>query len=234
MSDAIAEALTEIANKQLTTRIKELEAEVNAMRARKRACAEREGKMYDRVKAADGEIERLRRECNALIACRHGEQRCYECPDLKCCDNMAVEAADAARGSKGETMTPEERIESRKICDAASPGPWEYWDNRGRPFWSSDKPKDFGYPPAGIIDGELNQGVQIGKSCDVNRPADCQFVAHARTALPAALDALEELEAAIERLRAALLEAAEMTEFENDRTLIYNHCKQAAEAAGGK
>ena len=31
-------------------------------------------------------------------------------------------------------------------------------------------------------------------------------------------------------LRLALHEAAEMTEHEADRTLIFNHCKQAAEA----
>ena len=98
-------------------------------------------------------------------------------------------------------MTPEERIESRKMCDAATTGPWEYWDNRNKPFWTSAKPQGLGHPPAGIIQGNLNQGTQIGKSCVVNRPADCQFVAHARTALPAALDALDALEVEIKRLR---------------------------------
>ena len=37
------------------------------------------------------------------------------------------------------------------------------------------------------------------------------------------------LSADLARLREALLEAAEMTEHETDRTLIYNHCKQSAE-----
>lgn len=37
----------------------------------------------------------------------------------------------------------------------------------------------------------------------------------------------------VKRLRVALTEAAEMTEHEQDRTLIYNHCKQAATAEKG-
>ena len=36
----------------------------------------------------DRQIKRLRAEQDALIACRHGEQRCHECPDTKCGDNM--------------------------------------------------------------------------------------------------------------------------------------------------
>ncbi len=35
-----------------------------------------------------------------------------------------------------------------------------------------------------------------------------------------------------ERLQDALHEVAEMIEHEADRTLIYNHCQQAAEAEG--
>ena len=39
---------------------------------------------------------------------------------------------------------------------------------------------------------------------------------------------IEALEAEIERLRRALNDAAEMSEHD-DRTLIYNHCKQSVE-----
>ena len=38
----------------------------------------------------------------------------------------------------------------------------------------------------------------------------------------------------VDRLREALQEAAEMTEHEADRTLIYNYCKQAVEAEEGE
>ncbi len=41
---------------------------------------------------------------------------------------------------------------------------------------------------------------------------------------------LNVAEAEVDHLTAALLEAAEMTEVEADRTLIYNHCCQAVEA----
>lgn len=39
------------------------------------------------VKQAD-KTERLRVERDALLACRRGEQRCHECPDTQCADNM--------------------------------------------------------------------------------------------------------------------------------------------------
>jgi len=42
-------------------------------------------------------IERLQKERDALLACRHGEQRCSDCPDTECCDNLS-EAAEAAGG----------------------------------------------------------------------------------------------------------------------------------------
>jgi hypothetical protein len=34
------------------------------------------------------EIDRLTRERDALLSCRQGDQRCHECPDVKCVDNM--------------------------------------------------------------------------------------------------------------------------------------------------
>lgn len=54
-------------------------------------------KQDDRCKAciqAEIDIERLERERDALLACRHGDQRCFECPDTKCCDNLNQEAKD--------------------------------------------------------------------------------------------------------------------------------------------
>lgn len=42
------------------------------------------------------------------------------------------------------------------------------------------------------------------------------------------------LEAEVGRLREALREAARMTDFEEDRTLIHNHCMQAVEATAAE
>lgn len=52
--------------------------------------------------------------------------------------------------------------------------------------------------------------------------------------LDEAIERIDELEAQNKQLKQALADAAEMTEYEENRTLIYNHCKQAAEAAGEK
>ncbi len=42
-----------------------------------------------------------------------------------------------------------------------------------------------------------------------------------------AANEIQRLRAEVKRLRSALREAAEMTEHEADRTLIYNHCMDA-------
>ncbi len=50
--------------------------------------------------------------------------------------------------------------------------------------------------------------------------------------VPGSLTRAIVAEAEIRRLREALQEAADMTEHESDRTLIFNHCMEAAEAGG--
>lgn len=35
---------------------------------------------------------------DVLLACRHGDQRCFECPDTTCCDNLN----EAAKGERDE------------------------------------------------------------------------------------------------------------------------------------
>ncbi len=69
-------------------------------------------------------------------------------------------------------MNRKEREESRRICEAATPGPWE---------------RDV------IIVRSLSvpEGITIA---DYMRPQDAAFIAHARTALPAALDEIDRLE----------------------------------------
>ena len=48
-----------------------------------------------RERLASAEAER-----DVLLACRHGDQRCFECPDTKCCDNLN-EAAKGGRDVSG-------------------------------------------------------------------------------------------------------------------------------------
>lgn len=38
------------------------------------------------------EIDQLRNERDALLACRHGDQRCFECPDTTCGDNLKAKS----------------------------------------------------------------------------------------------------------------------------------------------
>lgn len=76
-----------MAEKQKLT-IRELRREVERLR---KECLE----LAEDRHAAIAEVERLRRERDALLACRHGDQRCHECPDAECGDNTR-KAAQAA------------------------------------------------------------------------------------------------------------------------------------------
>lgn len=61
------------------------------------------------------DIERLATERNTLLACRRGDQRCHECPDTGCADNM--------RESAELTRLREENADLRmQLIDA---GVWE-------------------------------------------------------------------------------------------------------------
>jgi len=51
------------------------------------------------IERLQADNKRLRRERDALLACRRGEQRCHECPDTKCGDNEAAEAGEESDGS---------------------------------------------------------------------------------------------------------------------------------------
>ena len=42
-----------------------------------------------RIADLEAEINRLTRERDVLLACRRGQQRCHECPDIECLDNNA-------------------------------------------------------------------------------------------------------------------------------------------------
>jgi hypothetical protein len=79
-------------------------------------------------------------------------------------------------------MTVDEIIrEGRELCEKATPGPWEYesgdtWDASG-------------------VSGPMkrtNRGRETPIVCNTSYDVDGNFIARARTLLPAALDALEE------------------------------------------
>ena len=71
-----------------------------------------------------------------------------------------------------------------KRCEAATPGPWEFTDG----FYGWDS----GVFPVGCED-KLNQSIFANNGHGNGDPtqADAEFIAHARSDLPAALEALE-------------------------------------------
>lgn len=83
-------------------------------------------------------------------------------------------------------MTKEERKQSRAICDAATSGPWKI-DKKGR-----YEDHDECYVQLADDDMAINDFIVEG--C---RYENADFIAHARTALPAALDALDKMDAQI-------------------------------------
>lgn len=104
-------------------------------------------------------------------------------------------------------MTPEERQAARARCEAATPGPWEKYDqNDGMEMvfgalWCiandayMNPPDEDSDDPWEAVDIMIATGIE----------ADADFIAAARTDLPAALDALDAKDAEIERLRKLLL-----------------------------
>lgn len=102
-----------------------------------------------------------------------------------------------------EMMTAERRAELRKLCDAATSGPWRY---RPDPFddWGIVRgPDDYvvavaRYQTAGLTEDQLNQHRR--NRTDPAGP-DALLIVAARTALPEALDTIEAQAAEIERLK---------------------------------
>ena len=50
-------------------------------------------------------VERLTRERDDLLACRQGEQRCQECPDTGCCDNVTQPQCQACKDTGRITIS---------------------------------------------------------------------------------------------------------------------------------
>jgi hypothetical protein len=83
-------------------------------------------------------------------------------------------------------MNIDERKTARAVCEAATEGPWETNSHN----WSIWGPKSR----------------EVARIVNINPSAlgDSDFIAHARTGLPAALDEIDRLEGECERLRAAI------------------------------
>lgn len=88
-------------------------------------------------------------------------------------------------------MTRDERKRLRELCEAATPGPWTWWTSCSFRRLSSG---------ATGRDGDVLHGAKHHDGvCDVvGRDEDRAFIAEARTALPALLDALDRVDALAE------------------------------------
>ncbi len=109
----------------------------------------------------------------------------------------------------------------------------------GHFWWSSLRPSDSRYVDviAPLSDDAYTGGTWTGPI----DPADMLEVLGRASTLKGHLnwvgwdsDGVAKAKAEVKRLREALCEAAEMTDHEQDRTIIHNHCMQAAEAEKGE
>ncbi len=84
------------------------------------------------------------------------------------------------------TTTPPDPDAIRARCEAATPAPWEADDND---IWTADGDRFIGSPP---------------------RIADAEFIAHARTEIPALLDEIERQTAERDALAAKVARVEEL------------------------
>ena len=94
-------------------------------------------------------------------------------------------------------MTPEQRAELRRLCEAATPGPW--LPNPKLCDVTAACPD--GVTPSGVMSGVMSGVGPFVYVARVQEYRDVSFIAEARTALPALLDYVEKLEGEIERLK---------------------------------
>ena len=89
-----------------------------------------------------------------------------------------------------------DRDQLRALAAAATPGPWVAGEPRG---WgdNDDEPQSDIDTPAGVLTWDDHGG-------EVFKPDDAEFIAAARNALPALLDALDQAEARIQAARDVL------------------------------
>lgn len=66
------------------------------------------------------EIERLTRERDALLACRQGDQRCHECPDTGCCDNVTQPQCQACNDTGRITISVGGMAMLSHVCECVN------------------------------------------------------------------------------------------------------------------
>ena len=100
-------------------------------------------------------------------------------------------------------MSPEQRQAARERCDKATPGKWHYWTTEVLADWKDDSA---GKATAAFIEGwTAYPDPETVHLC----VADADFVVHARTDLPAALDYIAALEQQLAEVRQQLHETQE-------------------------
>lgn len=87
---------------------------------------------------------------------------------------------------------------SRAICDAATPGPWE-WEPQEVEV--DEAGNEYPYTGAWVTTASVWED---GEGLWMMNDANAEFCAHARTALPAALDEIERLRSALTIARQGL------------------------------
>lgn len=90
--------------------------------------------------------------------------------------------------------TPEQRAEWRRLADEAYPGPWDHWPEAG---WVEVTADDHGAVIAGQVRPRLGFKGEIYVDNDEPTAA---FIAAAREAVPALLNALDAADAELDRL----------------------------------
>lgn len=93
---------------------------------------------------------------------------------------------------------------SREICDAATPGPWDQLgqSETNRPYILCVTRQHLAKFST-VTHGDGNCGPHWPAMGRSQETANAAFIAHARTALPAALDEIERLRAELARLTPA-------------------------------
>lgn len=91
-----------------------------------------------------------------------------------------------------------DRDRLRKLCEDAHPGPWEHEPEAGWVEVTADK-------HCAVIAGQVRPRNGFGgRIYEDNYEPTAEFIAAARTAVPALLDALDQAEARIKAVRDAL------------------------------
>ena len=60
-------------------------------------CFTTEDSWKKEIATLKAQLAEARAERDVLLACRHGDQRCFECPDTTCCDNLRAAEAGGDR-----------------------------------------------------------------------------------------------------------------------------------------